>query len=256
MKSFWKTSPNVGATLVRPVRLLPLVALLLSLCSTLLQADDFSTGIDAYHDERYTEAEVAFERSLQHEETAAVRHNLALSLYRQERFAEALWQLERALRIDPLNQDYRVKLGALRQQMGLTRQPDASWVIASSVFSFGTWVWLASLSFWVLLAALLLPRPADRKRPLFGKIMASLSLVILVLSISALTIQRFNAVSATVIADAPAPLRHAPADAAPKAGQANPGERIRQLDQFQDFLKIETESGRTGWIHSDALRRF
>lgn len=255
MKSFWKTSPKVGATLVRPVRLLPLVALLWSLCSTPLQADDFSTGIDAYHGERYTEAEAAFERSLEHEETAAVRHNLALSLYRQERFAEALWQLERALRIDPLNQGYRFKLGALRQQMGLTRQPDASWVIASSAFSFGTWVWLASISFWVLLAALLLPRPADQKRPLSSKIMASLSLVILVLSSTALAIQSLNAVSATVVADAPAPLRHAPADAAPEAGQANSGERVRQLDQFQDFLKVETESGITGWIHSDALKK-
>lgn len=255
MKSFWKTSPLVGATPFGPALLHWLIALLLSFSATLLQADDFSTGIDAYHDDRYTKAEAAFERSLEHEETAAVRHNLALSLYRQERFAEALWQLERALRIDPLSQSYRVKLGALRQQMGLTRQPDASWVIASSVFSFGTWVWLASLSFWVLLAAFLLPRFADRKRPLFGKIMASISLVILVFSISALTIQRFNAVSATVIAETPVPLHHAPAGAAPEAGQANPGERTRQIDQFKDFWKVKTESGLIGWIQSDALRK-
>mgnify|MGYP005850042265 CR=1 FL=1 len=220
-----------------------------------LHADDFSTGLEAYEAGRYAEATEAFQRSLEQEETTALRHNLALSLYQQGRTAEAVWQLERALQLQPFNQSYHFKLGALRQQMGLYQPESPWWLSAAKILSFGAWVWIAGLSFWLLLAAFALPRIAGKRRHLVGKLVVSLSSVVLLLSFTAITLQKTNKITGIVIADAPTPLRHAPASAAPEAGQARPGERVRQIEQHQNFLKIKTEAGITGWIQADALKK-
>lgn len=220
-----------------------------------LQADDFSAGLEAYQAERYAEATESFQRSLETEETAALRHNLALSLYQQGRAAEAVWQLERALRLQPFNQTYQFKLEALRQQMGLYQASSPWWLRAAQFLSFGAWIWITSISFWVLLAALILPRLAGlRPRPAIT-LTVSLSAILLLLSLATITLQKSNTVTGTILADAPLPLRHAPASAAPEAGQARPGERARQIDQHQNFLKIRTEANITGWIPADALKK-
>lgn len=219
-----------------------------------LQADDFSDGIEAYEAGRYAEANESFNRSLKQEETAALRHNLALSLYQQGQAAEAVWQLERALRLQPFNQSYHFKLDALRQQMGLYETSSPWWLSAAQILSFGAWVWIASLSFWMLLAAFALPRFAGQSPRLVTKLTTGLSAILLLLSLAAIVLQKSNEVTGIILADAPTPLRHAPAGAAPEAGQARPGERARQIDQHQDYLKINTEAGITGWIENDALK--
>ena len=88
-----------------------------------IQADDFQSGLDAYHESKYVEATAAFDRSLESSESAATHHNLALSLYQQGQAVAAVWQLERALRLAPLNKTYIFKLGALRQMLGLYDTP-------------------------------------------------------------------------------------------------------------------------------------
>lgn len=232
-----------------------LVLVLLTSFALSLRADDFSTGLEAYEAGRYAEATEAFQLSLEEEETAALRHNLALSLYQQGRPAEAVWQLERALQLQPFNQNYRFKLGALRQQIGLYQPDNPWWLSAAQILSFGAWIWIAGLSFWVLLAAFALPRIAGKPRRLVGKLVVSLSSVLLLLSLTAIALQKTNEITGIVVADAPTPLRHAPASAAPEAGQARPGERARQIDHHRKFLKIKTESGITGWIQADAIKK-
>lgn len=220
-----------------------------------LQADDFSAGLDAYEAGQYAEATTFFKRSLEQEETAALRHNLALSLYQEGKPAEAVWQLERALKLQPFNQNYHFKLGALRQQMGLFKPSSSWWFSTAQLLSFGGWVWIASLSFWVFLAARIVPRLAGRRPRLATNLTGGLGGTLLILSLTAIILQKSNEITGTILAETPATLHHAPASAAPEAGQARPGERARQIDQHQHFLKIKTESGITGWIHSDAFKK-
>ncbi|NBB80637.1 MAG: tetratricopeptide repeat protein [Verrucomicrobia bacterium] len=232
-----------------------LLIVFLAWVSSPLQADDFSAGLEAYEAGHYAKATESFQRSLDQEETAALRHNLALSLYQQGRPAEAVWQLERAIRLQPFNQNYHLKLGILRQQMGLYQNSSPWWLSAAQILSFGTWVWIASLSFWVLLAAFALPKFAGRRSRLATQLTVWLSAILMLLSLTALILQKSNEITGTILAETPIALRHAPASAAPEAGQARPGERVRQIDQHQNFLKIKTEAGITGWVHSDALKK-
>lgn len=222
---------------------------------SLLKAADFAEGLKAYEEGRYAESTQLFQRSLESQETAAIRHNLALSLYQEGRPTEALWQLERALQLQPFNRSYQFKIRALRQQMALPPPLNPWWLSAANMLSSAAWIWIASISFWLLLAALSLPRIAGRRPHFSATFTVVIGSIFFVISLASVALQKSNEITGTILADAPIPLRHAPASAAPEAGQARPGERARQLDQYQDFLKIKTEAGLIGWIEADALKK-
>ena len=118
-----------------PLRYIQLCLLFFSALLSPIQADDFQSGLDAYHEAKYAEATVAFDRKLESSENAATRHNLALSLYQQGQATDAVWQLERALRLAPLNKTYIFKLGALRQILGLYDTPTDWWQSAANILA-------------------------------------------------------------------------------------------------------------------------
>jgi tetratricopeptide (TPR) repeat protein len=219
-----------------------------------LQADDFQSGLEAYHESQYTEATAAFERSLESSDSAATHHNLALSLYQQGQITAAIWQLERALRLEPLNEAYIFKLGLLRHKLGLYESPTTWWQSAANMLTKSAWIWIASSGFWMVSAVLALPRIGGFQRPIFLKLSSVIAAVCLLLAVTALTIQITQQPSGIVISKEAVDLHHAPASAAPEAGVARPGERARIIDQHKDFLKVETEAAITGWIQVDAFR--
>lgn len=225
------------------------------LTSLSLHAGDFQSGIEAYQNAEYTEAADAFESALASEPSAAAHHNLALSYFQLGEPAKAARELERAVRLDPLNESYLFKLGALRQQLGLYEPPATRWLGAARLLPQSTWIWIASLSAWLLLAAILLPRIRHKNRPIALKLAMGLACIAILLSAAALGVLTTQQADGIVVSDTAAELRHAPAGAAPEAGVARPGERARLLDAHGDFLKIETEAQITGWIQKDAFGR-
>ena len=238
-----------------PLRYIQLRLIIFSTLLSPIQADDFQSGLDAYHEAKYAEATAAFDRSLESSENAATHHNLALSLYKQGKTAAAVWQLERALRLAPLNKTYIFKLDALRQILGLYETPIAWWHSAANILARKIWIWIACICFWIVIAVLALPRIGGFQRPVLLKLSSGIATVCLLLALSALTIQITQQPSGIVISNEAVDLHHAPASAAPKAGVARSGERAFIIDQHNDFLKVETEAEITGWIQVDAFRK-
>ena len=183
-----------------------------------IQADDFQSGLDAYHESKYAEATAAFDRSLESSESAATHHNLALSHYQQGQPTAAVWHLERALRLAPLNKTYIFKLGALRQILGLYETPTEWWQSAANILARKIWIWIACICFWIVIAALALPRIGGFQRPVLLKLSSGIATVCLLLALTALTIQITQQPSGIVISNEAVDLHHAPASAAPKAG--------------------------------------
>jgi tetratricopeptide (TPR) repeat protein len=219
-----------------------------------LHADDFEAGLEAYHQSNYSEAIADFQRSLETNESAATHHNLALSLYQAQKPAEAIWHLERAIQLEPTNQNYLYKLSALRQQLGLHKAPTTWWQSAANILSQRAWTWIAVSNFWILIAVLLLPRLGGFRRPITLKLSISFTLIALLLSSAALITRHKQQATGIIISSQPSTIHHAPASAAPEAGQARPGERAHILDRHNNFLKIKTEANITGWISNEALR--
>lgn len=232
-----------------------LIAFALLALSHTLWADDFQNGLKAYESGDFTAAAQSFEKAAGTGETAAARHNLALSAYQSGQPAEAVWQLERALRIEPRNKEYRFKLGALRQQLGLPPGPPSWPEAAASTLPAPQWAWLSTLALWTALAAWILPAACKHKPGLGLRAARILGLCLFAAAIPALEFHRRAESNGIVTSMQSIELRAAPADAAPQTGLARPGERVRILDSHGDFHRVRTEGAASGWLTREAFRR-
>lgn len=217
-------------------------------------ADLFQEGIDAYHESEYAMATKSFENASAEEETGAARHNLALSLYQEGKPSKAVWQLERALLLEPHNEQFHFKLGALRQQLGLYATRPGWHELASQAISSQSWIIILTVSFWLLIAVWLLPRIGGFQTSLPLKAIRYLSLISLLVPASALFLNRHQSSLGIMISETPTELRAAPASAAPQSGLARPGERGQIVDRHNGFVEVETEGGARGWLNEESFR--
>jgi len=78
----------------------------------------FDKSVAAYQKGDYKSAAVALEELVDSgKESAAVYYNLGNAYFKSNRKARAAWAYERALRLDPRDEDIRVNLAALRKQL-------------------------------------------------------------------------------------------------------------------------------------------
>ena len=216
---------------MRPAALLTHLLLCL-LPVGLSAATPFEAGLAAYEAEAYDEAAAAFEAALAAGETPALRHNAALAAFRLGKPAEALWHLERALRLAPLDPAYREKRALLRAQLGLPADPPPWYTLGAAALGLNAWLCIAALTGWSWLALLLLPRCAGR-RPAPGlRILRAL----------------------IALGDAAHAPRAAPAAAAPVTGRVQPGAHLQISETFRDYFKVRSKAGADGWLHREALR--
>lgn len=220
-----------------------------------IRANPFQKGLDAYEAGQYPKATSYFEDDLETLETATGRHNLALCAYQSERPAEAVWQLERAMRIDPFNSEYRFKLNTIREQIGLLPHHSPWYGLILQALSPMQWSLIACISLWGSLAGWIYPSILKRKVGLSLKSCRGLCIACLILAVPALHSSRYDTNMGTLIAEQSIDLRAAPAKAAPPTGLARPGENARILDTHKDYHKIRTESGAIGWVPDRAFRR-
>jgi tetratricopeptide (TPR) repeat protein len=236
-------------------RSFPLALLLgfLLLGQALHAKDSFQSGIEAYQQGDYAGAEIAFQREVDQRPTGAAYHNLALAQYRLGRLDAAVWQLERALQADPLNEDYHFKLAAVRQQLGLPAAAPAWWQTAARLLPPSAWIWWLCFGGWALLAGLLLPKISRSRFGLLLKVHNSAAAGSIVLAGSALAVSAYSFPSGVALGDEPIPLRHAPASGGPAAGSVRPGERIFLQDRHMGFARVKTESETIGWIKWESV---
>jgi tetratricopeptide (TPR) repeat protein len=236
------------------ITLLYIATAVLAFAATSDISDPFQSGIEAYQNGQYKVAQAQFTAALDADETAAARHNLGLAYFQLGAPAEAVWQLERAQLLAPFNADYRFKLGAVRQELGLFAGAPNWTILASQALPTKSWLIIASISFWLLLAAYILPRLSGAKAGLWTKSLRVITIIALILSLPAIWLNLRLLQSGTIITDEAASLHAAPASAAPESGSTRPGERARILDQYNNFYEIETEGLATGWISKEAFR--
>ena len=234
---------------------IPSILTIMLIATTALADDAFQQGIDAYENSEYAAASTAFQDAIATNESAAAHHNRALALSQQGQPGQAAWHLERALLLAPANESYHYKLGALRQQLGLTTAPPKWYALASQALSQPGWILLLSIAVWITLAACWLPRAGGYRPNLQIKTLRVIGLLALLAAGSALYLNRELPSKGVVLSDTPTALHAAPAAAAPQTGLARPGERARQIDQHGQYIQIQTEGGARGWIQADDYRR-
>ena len=116
----------------------------------------------AYSHERYSDAVALYTQSLCREgRTATTYYNLANAYYRANDLGHAVINYERALRIDPSNEDARVNLEFVNERIQDKPEDDTSYLtlLHRSIVRFtspDSWAYLAIIAFMLLLGAVAL----------------------------------------------------------------------------------------------------
>lgn len=225
----------------------------LSLLGLNLEGSAFEQGIAAYESGDYSQAIEHFHTSIDTDtETAAARHNLALAYAQSGQTSEALWQLQRAHRLEPSNHELLIKIEALKQQIGLLPESYSWFVLASHYLSFSQWLILSALITWILVWLYLLGRFSQRSLT-SGRLT---TWILLMLALPFTAVSYLEQSRGQILSEEPVELRAAPASAAPTVGNRLPGSQGRILDQHEGFYKIKTTDQQTGWISKNNFRPF
>lgn len=217
-------------------------------------AESFESAIALYEDGKIKAAADAFEKLAVTNETPAIRHNLAITHFQQDQKGEASWQIERALRLAPANQEYRSKQAAIRSDLGLYENPWPWYKSLALFFSFQTWILLLNFGIWCILIAVLLPMIITSRSKISQQTLISVGLIICLLSIPATLYNLQDRKTGHIIAAEAVPILAAPAKGTPEVGIARIGEAAKITDQHQGFYQVTTQGQVAGWIADEHFR--
>ena len=223
--------------------------------TTTARADNFRAGITAYENGDAEEALKQFQTALISMEDSATHHNLALTYLKLEQPANAVWQMERALRLDPRNEDYNYKLKVMREQLGLVTAPIIWHHKIARLLAIDQWIILLTISTWIWIALVILPKISGAFLSYGLKFCRILSFVLLLISLLPILVLSQARADGIILSDITVTVYAAPASAAPITGNARPGERAKVIEQHDNYLKIKTEGQAIGWISQDLFRK-
>lgn len=240
---------------------------LIFLCITPLLAQNsefFEKGNTAYNEGEYDDAINYYERILEDGQTSAeVYFNLGNAYYKLNNIAPSVYFYEKALQINPNDQDIRNNLEFARnmvlddieevERTGLSRL----WRDIVSILGYNEWAWLA-ISFSVLFSVFFLIYYFSR-RSVFKRVFFSLSMVVLAFAILAVVFafqQRhyYTSDQYAIIFSEEAEVRSEPTLRSEEIFSLHEGTKVEVLETYQDWIKFELSNGIQGWMDKNHLR--
>lgn len=222
--------------------------------------------------QRYEEAIEGYEQLRQDGyRSAGLHYNLGLAYYRSEQLGPALLHLEKAHKLAPYDKEVRKNLQLIRNEqedgmlplptfflydwwhrVAARLQPDSWGVLALVFLFFGAGLILAWLCFrraaqrpsWY-------PKKRAGRLPLLGGTLLVLALLFVLFANSRVKALAQN--DQAVILPASVDVRVAPSEDTDIDFQLHEGLRVRILDDFEGWRKIELVDGRSGWVEREKV---
>lgn len=189
-------------------------------------------------------------------------YNLGLAYYGAGRRGQAIWAWERGLHRSPGDADLRHNLSVVRQELADDIPEVSPWRMLHWWQRAGSWLgtngWLLVFAGGMLLSGAALAAwlwPRRRSWQAYGRTVAIvvflLSFLPLLLALSRHRhLQRHD--SAILLTPETA-LRVAPGEDAPVEATVHEGLKVRLIDTFQGWQKVELGDGRQGWLREEEL---
>ncbi|RME94524.1 MAG: hypothetical protein D6772_14470 [Bacteroidetes bacterium] len=194
--------------------------------------------------------------------SADLHYNLSLAYHAQGDLGRAILHLEKAARLKPYDREIQTNLRLLRneQQDGILPLPQfflKNWILSLGArLAVDTWAVLACL--FAVLAVLILAAglrgwalPMRKLWPLGMSILMVLSILCVV--VAAYRSKELARTDQGVLLPAELTPRVAPAADAEDQFTVHAGLRVRILDRFEDWTKIQLPDGREGWLPQAAV---
>jgi tetratricopeptide (TPR) repeat protein len=218
-------------------------------------AADFENANKMYEQGKFVEAAAAYEKLAESGKVSeAIYFNWGNALFKAGRMGRAIDAYQHAQRISPRDPDVRANLQFARNQVqGPTLLPDrlSRWL---GKVTLSEWTGLASAAVWVwfLLLILLQWRPALKPTLKSHVIWVGVAAAFLCAGFGAAFYDQRIAQRAIIVAQE-AVVRQAPIDESQSAFTLHDGAELRILDQKDQWLQVQTDPRRIGWVRKDSV---
>ncbi|MCY2686382.1 SH3 domain-containing protein [Salinimicrobium sp. TH3] len=246
-------------------KLIFLLALFFGFTAIAQNSQLFEAGNEAYAAGNYEEAIDQYEEILSNGETSAGLHyNLGNSYYKLDRIAPSIYHYEKALQLNPGDEDIRNNLEFAKNMaidaIGEEENTGFKGIFDTSTaaFSASGWGWIAifcMVGFVVFFLVYYFSRKTMVKRLLF--IGAMFFLVISISSaVVAATKQNFQQErNYAIIFSEEVEIKTEPSPRAEEAFLLHEGAKVKITEDFQDWVEIELPNGSRGWMLQNDLKR-
>lgn len=235
----------------KPCHLALLLGALIA-AAPMFAADTFREGVEAYAASDFARAGAKFRELASNAPAAAVYHNLGNTEWRNGRTGPAVLAWERALWLDTFNTNASASLRFVRHEVQL-ESPRLMWhEVASTWLPVNAWPLLAGLSFWLAIAALMIPPIFRWRKRDWHQALAAASFAIFLATLPALVGVHSRSKLGVVLA-AKTPLRLTPTREGQVILTLPAGEMARVERERGDYLFIRTGGDANGWIERERL---
>ena len=243
-----------------------LSGLLISLGLSLVASPqaDFDKANKAYTAGFYENAIKLYEQILAAEVAAPdIYYNLGNAYFKNEQIPQAILNFERALKLDPGNEDYQYNLKVANAK--IVDKIDILpvlfyirwWNSAKMLFSPDGWARLSVISFtliFIIAALFLLSTRVNIRKMLFG-----IGILILLMNVGSGLIawqsyQDALKQRSAIIFTPTLPVKSSPDDSSIDLFVIHEGLRVQILDKIGDWNEIKIANGSKGWVKSESLQ--
>jgi len=244
-----------------------ILILFLALSGSILAQDNdslFNQASQDYANGNYNDAINKYEQILANGEASAnLYYNLANAHYKLNHIAPSIYSYEKALLLAPNHQDAKNNL-VFAQNMTLDAidnlpKSSLSKIVNGiiSKLSFNGWAWVAVLASFALVAFFLLyylANRATRKRIFFSGFVVGLLVMISSVVFAYLQFDIQEKKQFAIVFAEETDVLAEPNTSSSNAFTLHEGTKIKILDEFNGFAKIELTDGRQGWMKENDLK--
>jgi hypothetical protein len=223
--------------------------LVLTLVAVTLRADNdpFRRGVQAYLAADFPQASLYFAQATALEPSAGGFHNLGNAEWYCGHAGPAILAWERALGLDPFNKNTRANLRFARKTAELEAINFTWFEICSTWLPVNAWAWLASFSFWLAVAMLLLPAVFHWRRADWRQACSAAGFAVFLLMVPGLVGVHSRA-QIGVIQNPQTPLRLTPTQTAQTMTRLAPGTMARRERTRGKYVYVRLSNDTAGWV--------
>lgn len=244
-----------------------ILAIMVSAAGMAQSVDDrFEQANDAYNEGLYDQALTGY-NTIETEglESAALYYNMGNTYYKMKDYPHAILYYEKALKLDPSDEDIRVNLEIANLAVVDKINPIPKsflarwWNSLKSCFPADGWAWLSVAFFALLLTCLFMflmsRRTGLRKLGFFVGLVALLGLSFSV--VFAVESQRaLSRHDEAIVMTPTVTVKSSPSEQSVDLFVLHEGTKVRVLDSARDWNKIRIADGSVGWLPASDMTQF
>ena len=213
----------------------------------------FESGVSAYRAGDFSQAVESFRKSAALRPASGTLENLGTAEWRSDQPGPAILAWEQSLWLDPFNRVSHNNLRFARKVLQV-EAPELTWYeVVSTWLPVNWWAWIAGISFWLAIAAAVLPGIFRLPKAGWQQGVAALGLTIFLLSVPAHAGVHTRSRTGFIL-QKDTPLRLTPTAEAQAMTRLSAGEPARQLRTRGQYVLLRT-SRATGWVLREEFGR-